>query len=265
MKIVVIGDPHGVKVPKSKLKKVNYILITGDVGKADLARKRFFDNIKRKEIGLEELPKDSSFLKKVYFETYSSSINVLKSYASIAPTFSILGNVGNTDADTKKEMKNKKVKLPLLIRDIKKVKNLYLVKNRVRKINGLRVGFLEHFTDVSWVKEFKPQDYFKTLADARAESKKAKNILKNFKKVDVLVCHAPPYGVLDKVSGKFGAPKKWWGKHAGSKVILEYIKKKKPRYVFCGHIHEGKGKQKVGETEVYNVGSDGEYVLLNIK
>ena len=39
MKVLVIGDPHGV-LPKKIPRKVDLILITGDLGKADLARKR---------------------------------------------------------------------------------------------------------------------------------------------------------------------------------------------------------------------------------
>jgi len=142
--------------------------------------------------------------------------------------------------------------------------NFYLVKNVSRNIGNLRVGFLEHFNDVSWVKEFKPKDYSKELKRAKKESDKAKKVLRNFKNIDVLVCHAPPYGILDEVSGKFGAPKHWWGKHAGSKVILDYVKKYQPKYVFCGHIHEGKGMKKIGKSIVYNVGFNGDYVLLDI-
>ena len=88
-----------------------------------------------------------------------------------------------------------------------------------------------------------------------------KGYLEKFGNVDILVCHQPPYGVLDTVSGRYGAPKKWWGKHAGSKVILNYIRKYKPRYVFCGHIHEAKGHVKIGKTEVYNLGLCGSKVI----
>ena len=77
--------------------------------------------------------------------------------------------------------------------------------------------------------------------------------MKRFDELDVLVCHQPPYGFLDKVTFK-GAPKHWQGKHAGSKTILDYIRKNQPQYAFCGHIHEGEGKTRIGRTEVYNLG-----------
>ncbi len=66
---------------------------------------------------------------------------------------------------------------------------------------------------------------------------------------------------MDKVSNEFGAPKDWWGKHAGSKVILDYVKKYQPRYVFCGHIHEGEGRVRIRESEVFNLGVGGNKVV----
>src|SRR3989344_6011937 len=101
----------------------------------------------------------------------------------------------------------------------------------------------------------------KIIQKAKKETEKARRVLRKFGKVDVLICHQPPYGILDKVNSLF-APKNWNGGHAGSKVILDYIKKYQPEYVFCGHIHEGKGMKKIGKTKVYNVGHEGDYVLV---
>ena len=269
MKVLIVGDPHGdiSKIKKSDLKKADLILITGDIGKADLARKQFFENLKRKREGLPELEKDAKFEKKVRMEIYDSTLSIVKELSRYAPVYSILGNVGSTmiqEFERKKVEKKNKIKLPSLRKELDKIENFYLVKNVSRNIGNLRVGFLEHFNDVSWVKEFKPKDYSKELKRAKKESDKAKKVLRNFKNIDVLVCHAPPYGILDEVSGKFGAPKHWWGKHAGSKVILDYVKKYQPKYVFCGHIHEARGMKKIGKSIVYNVGFNGDYVLLDI-
>ncbi len=263
MKILVIGDPHG-KLPKRIPKKVDLILITGDIGKADLARKKFFENIKRKSGGLPEKEYSPKQEKELYMEIYNSTLKVLKSLSKFAPVYSILGNVGVlTDVQVKKEREKLGINLPYIRPEIANIKNFHLVRNSIRNIGGLRVGFLEHFNDMSWIKEFKEKDK-DAIKTARKQTIKAKKILKWFDYVDILVCHAPPYGVLDKVNFP-GIPKDWKGKHAGSKVILDYIKKKQPRYVFCGHIHEGKGKKKIGKTIVYNVGSMGDFVLLDIK
>ena len=184
-------------------------------------------------------------------------------FSKSVPTYSILGNVGNNmakDAEVKKDEKKFGIKLPYLGRGIHKLDNTYIVKNVVRNINGLRIGFLEYFVDTNWVETFKPSDYHKRLSKSRKESSKAKKILNNFKNLDILICHQPPYGYLDKVNNP-SAPKGWNGKHAGSKVILDYIKRCQPKYVFCGHIHEGEGKAKIGKTKVYNLGVAGHKII----
>lgn len=267
MKVLIVGDPHGKlgKIKNLNLKKLDLILITGDLGKADLARKIAFENAKRRRKQLPEIEEDADFSKKVWKGIYNSSMRILKYLHKFAPTYTIMGNIWNTDKSVKKDEKKFGIKLPHLVKDIRKLKNVHLVKNSIRNINGLKIGFLEYFMDVSWFKEFNEKGK-KRINQARKETTKAKKVLKWFgkSKIDILVCHQPPYGYLDKVSSKYNPPKDWIGKHAGSKVILDYVKKKHPRYVFCGHIHEAKGKKKIGKTEVYNVGFSGDYLVLGI-
>ena len=265
MKILAVGDPHGdiAKIRKIPKKDIDLVLCTGDVGKADLARKRFFENIEREKKGLPELEYNGKFNKQVHMQIYDSSLDVWKYLSKVAPTYSILGNVGMTmiyDWKMKKEEKKYGMKLPSLRQGMNKINDFYFVRNVVRNIGGLRIGFLEYFNDVCWYKEFNNKNK-KRITKAKEETAKAKKILKNFGSLDILVCHHPPFGYLDKVSGKYGAPKDYIGKRAGSKVILDYIKRYQPKYVFCGHIHEGEGKAKIGKTEVYNLGVAGHKVI----
>ncbi len=249
MKILVIGDPHGSeKICKleKELEKADLVLLTGDVGKADLARKFAFENFERVKKGLKKKKPTKREQKLIEKEIYGSTIHLLKYLSKFAPVYTIQGNVG---------MEYSKVN---------KMRNVHLVKNRVRNINGLRVGFLEYFVDTNWVQDFRPGDYMKSLKKAKRQTDKAKGILKRFGEVDILICHQPPYKVLDKVTNP-DAPKSYIGKHAGSKAILDYIKRKQPKYVFCGHIHEGKGRRKIGRTEVYNVGCCGDYIMIDIQ
>ena len=265
MKILVIGDPHGYnKYKESVLKQADVILVTGDLGKADLARKWHFDNLKRKAKGLGELEEDAKHVKAVHMEIHNSTINILNKLRRFAPVYALQGNVGiATMKQVREDKEEYGINLPWTRKMVNKMKGVSLVKNRSRRINNLLVGFLEYFEDICWYKEFNQKDK-KRLRKAQKGTSKAKKVLKSFGKIDILVCHQPPYGVLDKVSGKYNPPKNWVGKHAGSKVILSYIKKNQPRYVFCEHIHEAKGKKKIGKTEVYNVGHSGDYVLLDI-
>ncbi len=256
MKICAIGDPHGnLEAIKKAPKDVDLYLLTGDLGKADLARQRFFENLERKQKGLDEIIDSPKNMKAMRDEVHNSTMKILKFLSQTAPVYTIEGNVGllgKTEARADNEKYGIKVKPTL--QKIKKLPEASLVKNQLRNINDIRVGFLEYFVDTSWIREFRPSEYREKLKKAKKQTDKAKRILKRFgNKIDILLCHQPPYGVLDKVSFK-GAPKNWQGKHAGSKAILNYIKKHQPKYVFCGHIHEGEGKTKIGKSQVYNLG-----------
>lgn len=262
MRILVIGDPHGDlgKIRKIPFRGVDLILLTGDLGRADLARKRYFENVEREKRGLPKLEDTPEFDKKCYVQIYNSSIKVLRYLTKIAPVFTIFGNVESHDSEIVKMEKNGRLKLPKFVMRANKIKGFHIINNKLRNFKGVRIGGLEYFIDVSWVRKFKPSNYKDNLKGARKETKKARQILSRFDKLDILICHQPPYGILDKVTAKF-APKYWKGKHAGSKAILEYIKKEQPKYVFCGHIHEGEGYKKIGKTEVYNLGVCGYKVV----
>lgn len=264
VKILVVGDPHGhLKYPDKILRESDLILITGDLGKADFARKRFFENIQRKKKGLDELEYTAKDEKFAFKEIYDSTLKVLKKFSKYAPTYFILGNIGTTmikNSEMEKDEKKYGIKLPRLKEGINSIENCFLVRNRVLNLEGIRVGFLEYFNDVCWDNEFGTKDK-KKIKMAKKETKHHKKVLNNFKKLDFFIFHQPPYGVLDRVG--LPAPKAWHGKHAGSKVILNYIKKEKPSYGFCGHIHEAVGKDKIGKTILYNLGASGSYLFLD--
>ncbi|MCB2147763.1 MAG: metallophosphoesterase family protein [Deltaproteobacteria bacterium] len=59
----------------------------------------------------------------------------------------------------------------------------------------------------------------------------------------VLVVHPPPYGIRDRVLGKF---------HAGSRAVRRLVDRCSPALVICGHIHEQAGVETLGKTTVVN-------------
>ncbi|MFC1698305.1 metallophosphoesterase [Nanoarchaeota archaeon] len=255
MKILAIGDPHG---HFNLIKKINLdadlILVTGDIGKSDLMRKMAFENQDRARMGLPKKNFSNAMRKRAYMESYRSAMKIVR-YLSKKKVFVIFGNADYTNYAVRKLGKRIGEDLPKLYDDLNALKNVSVINNRIRNFNGVRIGGLEYFLDVCWAKEFNgPMDI------ARVDTKKVRKILNWFGKVDILLCHQPPYGVLDKVSFK-GAPKHWKGKKAGSKVVLDYIKRKKPSFVFCGHIHEGEGYKKVGSSKVYNLGICGSKIV----
>jgi Icc-related predicted phosphoesterase len=97
VKILAVGDPHGSeKIKKIPNKGFDFILLTGDLGKADFARKFHFDNFKRKQQGLKEKEYTKKETKAVYKEIADSTVDVAKYFLRYSPTYSILGNVGTT-------------------------------------------------------------------------------------------------------------------------------------------------------------------------
>jgi len=262
MKILAIGDPHGSldKIKKIPAKKADLILLTGDIGKADLMRRMAFENIERRKKGMPEKEYSHLQQKKAFLQAYNSSVRIVKHLSKFAPVYIVFGNVETSNSETKKLSKKIKIRLPMLEKNLKKMKNVSIINNKFINFSGLRIGGLKYFIDTSWVKEFKPEDLEERMKDARKETKEAKRVLNRFGKIDILLCHQPPYGILDKVTFK-GAPKHWQGKHAGSKVILDYIKRQQPAYVFCGHIHEQAGRDRISVTEVYNLGVAGYKVI----
>jgi Icc-related predicted phosphoesterase len=262
MRILAIGDPHGNldKIKQIPVKEADLILLTGNLGKSDLMRRIAFENAERKKRGLQEKEYSPAQEKRAFMEAYTSTMRIVKYLARFAPVFTIFGNVESSNYETRQYSKKIGLSLPLLYNDLSSMHNVRIINNKVANFEGIRIGGLEYFIDTSWIREFKPSDFKERMAKAKKETGKARRILSHFGKVDILLCHQPPYHVLDEVTFK-GAPKHWLGKHAGSKTIYDYIKKYQPRYVFCGHMHEDEGMKKVGETEVYNLGVAGYKVI----
>ena len=55
------------------------------------------------------------------------------------------------------------------------------------------------------------------------------------KNIDLLITHIPPYGILDSTS---------FGRHLGSKQLLNRIQEVTPKIHVFGHVHESYGKEK---------------------
>ncbi len=77
-------------------------------------------------------------------------------------------------------------------------------------------------------------------------------------RVKIFVPHAPPNGTkVDKI---------FIGKHVGSIAVREFIEKRQPDVVICGHIHEARGADEIGNTQIVNCGPAGKgyYAVIEI-
>jgi len=74
----------------------------------------------------------------------------------------------------------------------------------------------------------------------------------------ILVSHPPPFGTsLDCTRS---------GQHVGSSSVRRYIEDMKPVLVLCGHIHESKGVDRLGDSVLVNPGAarDGFYAIADL-
>jgi hypothetical protein len=77
-------------------------------------------------------------------------------------------------------------------------------------------------------------------------------------RVRILCPHAPPQGTAcDRLPS---------GEHVGSAVIRSFVEREQPDLVLCGHIHESRGSDRIGGTEVVNPGPAlaGHYAVVEV-
>jgi Icc-related predicted phosphoesterase len=229
MKILAIGDPHG-KLPKGldkivKINRIDVIICVGDVPPVP-------EEFRKGEI--DYFPED--FLKKAD-RLYRDIIKKLCSYKK--PVLVLRGNMylaGSRNKLTKEIFSS--------------CGNLFHKRTGKIKVNGKNFVLF----DMS----FEPKMYKNASSwmkrQFKSNNSRRKKLIKLLRESNdaIVVSHAPPLGYLDKTP---------WG-NGGSRILLDAIKKFQPRLVICGHIHEAKGKKKIGKTEVYNVGCCGDYRII---
>lgn len=101
---------------------------------------------------------------------------------------------------------------------------------------------------------------FKTPIEFTEEyvEKLLRDTFKGFAGRLVVVSHNPPWNTE--------ADKTFMGVHIGSKTLRRFIEEVKPLAVLCGHVHEARGVDKLGEILVVNPGParNGFYATLDL-
>lgn len=86
-----------------------------------------------------------------------------------------------------------------------------------------------------------------TLIELREEE--IASMIKNIEDAEkplIFLSHNPPYGT--------DADRSMNGEHLGSHSVREFIERKNPLLVSCGHIHEARSISRLGETLIVNAG-----------
>jgi uncharacterized protein len=77
-------------------------------------------------------------------------------------------------------------------------------------------------------------------------------------RVRILCPHAPPFGTAcDRIRS---------GQHVGSAALRALVEREQPDVLLCGHIHESRGLDTIGATQVVNPGpvAAGHYALVEV-
>ncbi len=223
-----MGDPHGY-LPKNlnnivKKEKIDVIICSGDIP------------AKPKNAGD---PKSWINFKKKADKSYEDIVAKLCSYN--LPVLILRGNmyVGGRGGRFTREL-------------FKKYKNLYCKKTGKIKINGQNFIFFD-ITYEPHSMRFRNYNK-KDETSNKVRKRKLLHLLRELKN-PIIISHAPPFKILDKVTTK---------KYVGSKILLGAIKKYPPKLLLCGHVHTNRGIKQVGKTKVYNLGHGGDYHIIQI-
>jgi Icc-related predicted phosphoesterase len=278
MKILAIGDFHGHFPIELQMKikniKPDLIISPGDFcGNQELIT-LFFKHAYGKEKELwEEIGKKKT--KRLELKNLDAGLKVLKTLNSFnTPIIAVTGNyepAGQLDIGQKKSKwiwNNRDLFNPAT----KKFKSLKTIDFRKTNVNSLTLIGYPRSTYPGKIEKIKIDwDKFKKLLAEKIKTDYIKfyseldRLFRGAEKPVVFISHNAPYGILDKISKK--AHKAARGKHYGSYLAKEIIKKHQPLLCICGHMHENQGIKKLGKTTVVSTGAakDGKAALIQLK
>lgn len=100
-------------------------------------------------------------------------------------------------------------------------------------------------------------NYFKGKTPSEFTEQEIYDELSSIEKDCILVTHVPPY--------KTAVDRVFKIKHAGSTALRQVVEERCPAVLLCGHIHEGRGQDFIGDTLVVNPGefSRGYYAVVS--
>jgi len=272
MRILAIGDFHG-KFQKKwvdliKKEKIDLVVSNGDYFPFSY-RKIWFKYCYRTDTQLWDIVGKKKVKEWILKDLKSGESAIKKLNKVPVPVITVIGNLDYTrivDVMDFNLYKNRTAKWKWYEQDffvpiIKKCKN-------IKRFDYKYV----RFGDIVFIGAYGGTFPGKVRSGAyKKHRKKLENLFKKFKEENkkrrvIFVSHNMPYNTrLDKITSK-KAPEEVKGKHYGSKLIRRIIDRYQPVLHIGGHIHEGRGKQKLGKTLVINPGAahEGQAAIIDI-
>ncbi len=268
MRVVLLGDFHGVFSDKlfSKVRslKPDLVLSTGDLPSTHEQRKlifKYWDKLVAGADITDFVGRDKwvSLIK----DSVKSMEFILRRLNSLGVPVVLIW--GNSDYVSKEKIHGL---LPLNAR-VKKFRNIRFVsRQRVFSFGSFQVLAFSGYRfpgEKGFYKDKLKDPVFRKRIDSM-NSSWVSRLEKLFSRLDrskksVFLCHDPPRGLFDFVSLK-NSP--LFGKHIGDEFFRRFIKRFRPDFCVCGHMHENPGVDFLGKTKVINPGAvvDGRFAFL---
>ena len=251
MKILGVGDSHGVKVRVKNLNKFDLILLTGDMGKSEKIRTFAFKCLEEKKDWQKELLKlDKQKISEYVEEIVTTAREFLEDLNNRTRPRQVFTVLGNVDTVANISIHEKDLGFPTFQNMIDNFESIHLLEEQnVVLENGINlIGNSFSFQRES--------------IDHKKFEKLSKLFIQN--KFNIFLSHYPPlFTTLDYAHKNL--PKTFLPKHVGGKTELEILTRKKPDLFVCGHIHESKGMESFGKSLAVNCGSKGDCVSIQIE
>ncbi|MFH0711736.1 MAG: metallophosphoesterase [archaeon] len=284
MKILVIGDLHG-RRPLIKNKDFDCMVLVGDIcddKKIGPIYKKWFEELARlgeKDTFLDFEKFAAKYLgskkklvayEKISLKEGNKILRYLDSFGK--PIFMVAGNWDQSYGKSRIKDLNKNYYNYIkwfydswagdeinseLIKGTKNVKNCMLHNIEFGGINFVGYGLSSAFEDFRMrTKKIKTRGekivMLKKAYDKIGWKLESVNLKRNKKFLTFFISHNIPYGTkLDKVKNKKSYA---YGKHLGSTIARDFCRRFKPLICVGGHVHEGRGRDKIGRTIVVNPG-----------
>lgn len=253
MKILVVGDCHGRKPEiEGLVEDVNIVLVTGDVcGDSDRMRNAMFEAMESEKMWYDVLGREQA--KKSVEKSLEQGREVLKYLNSFdKPVFLVPGNWDWTGDEAWEFLEGNRFQ------------KLVDEFNSIHNINGQ----LFQDSEFSYIgygpcpapelpqhEDEKPASREEMIEIEKEYREKKEELKEKFEASDnpvILLSHNVPHNSsLDRIENP-DSPED--GRHYGSIIVKELIEEQRPPLAVAGHMHEGYGKEKIGETLAVNAG-----------
>lgn len=225
MKILHLSDSHGqvptrIKNDFDQLDKIDLIIHSGD----------YFDN------GMFVPPHSKMF--HYWEEKFQTDVISKQGQALIEWTKDVpfLYCAGNHDFHSD---------FIFQMNSLSEKKNFYNLTGNDMEVSGLKISGFPYINYINgyWNYEIRSQEMLKDIFLMRIGK-----WIKNNSFPDILVTHAPPFGILDGLQTDG---------HYGLQVLRDYLDGKLgdfplPKMILCGHVHESNGTEKYNNVLISN-------------